>query len=133
MTVIKTKTNMVCAYDPQPDDCFVRTYLRSPTERYLLGVQGIDRYDAAVAWAVSMADAMAGCIVVMPVTAAEHIEANQEQIERGLALLSVQERGRLRQDLISKMLEVMRDSDDPALRQQAYGVLQELEVTHDDD
>ena len=75
MSVILTKTNMVCAYEPEPDDLFVRVDWHGPDEdgRHRRAFEGplwpIDRYQAAVDWAVSMADQMRFPLHVVPLRA----------------------------------------------------------------
>lgn len=77
MSVIHTKRNFVCAYEQLPEDSFVDTVLigmdmkGNPTRQRLL-TQPIDQYQGAVDWAVSMADAMASPIEIVPMTAEEY-------------------------------------------------------------
>ena len=129
MSVIKTQRNQVYAYEPEEGDCFVQTLIGGPVRRYLLTTAHIDQYQAAVAWATGIADQMARGVVVMPITATEFVKANRERLERGLASMSDRERGELRQVAIASMLEVMRDSDDPAQRAEAYEVLKQMKVS----
>lgn len=129
MAVIKTQLNAVYALEPEEGDCFVQTLIGGQAGRYLLNTAHIDQYQAAVAWATGFADQMASGVVVMPITADEFVKANRERLERGLACMSDQERGELRQVAIASMLEVMRDSDDPAQRAEAYQVLKHMKVT----
>ena len=129
MSVIKTKANYVYAYEPQADDTHVWTLILSPTERYVLTTQGIEAYQAAVNWAVSMADVMARPITILPITAVEFIKANRARLENGLARMTALERGELRQVVVKRMLAAMRDSDDPALRAEAHEVLNLMKET----
>ena len=75
MSVIRTKTNIVCAYDPEPDDLFVQLVWHGPEGdgRHLRAVAGppwpIDQYEATVEWAVSMADYMRAPLHVVPLRA----------------------------------------------------------------
>ena len=124
MAVIKTERNFVYAYEPLADDTHVVTLIVSPTERYVLTTQGIEAYDDAVAWAVSMADQMAHGITVLPISGPEFLTANRARLESGLVSMTDQERAEMRQVVVSRMLLVMRDSRDPALRAQAYEVLE---------
>jgi hypothetical protein len=71
MSVIKTKRNFVCAYEPMAQDRFVLTFLRGSEERHLLSTQPIEQYEDAVDWARCMADQMACPIEVVPITASE--------------------------------------------------------------
>jgi hypothetical protein len=72
MSVIRTKTNMVCAYDPEPDDLFVQVVWHGPPEdgRHLRAFEGplwpIEEYQATVEWAVSMAEQMRFPLHVVP-------------------------------------------------------------------
>jgi hypothetical protein len=75
MSVIRTRTNMVCAAEPEPEDLFVRLVWHGPDGdgRHLRPFNGppwpIDQYQAAVDWAVSMADYMRSPIYVEPLRA----------------------------------------------------------------
>lgn len=129
MSVIKTKANYVYAYEPQAGDTHVSTLILSPTERYVLTTQGIEAYQAAVNWAVSMADVMARPITILPISAAEFIKANRARLENGLARMTALERGELRQVVVKRMLAAMRDGDDPALRAEAHEVLNMMKET----
>lgn len=72
MSVIRTKTNMVVAYDPEPDDRFVQIVWHGPPQdgRFMRQFDGppwsIDQYQSCVDWAVSMADFMRAPIYVVP-------------------------------------------------------------------
>ena len=129
MAVIKTKAGMVCAYEPQSGDTHVWTLIVSPTERYVLTTQGIEAYQAAVDWAVSMADQMAAPITILPISATEFIAANRARLENGLAHMTELERAGLRQVVVNRMLAAMRDSNDPALRAEAHEVLKMMKET----
>ena len=75
MSVIRTKTNMVVAYEPEADDLFVQIVWHGPDEdrRHLRAFEGppwpIERYQATVDWAVSMADYMRAPLYVVPLRA----------------------------------------------------------------
>jgi hypothetical protein len=128
MSVIKTNRSIVYAYEPEADDTHVQTLVRSPTERYVLTTQGIDEYQQAVESAVAIADQMDFPLTVLPITAAEFVNANRERLERGVAALTDQERGELRQVAVASMLTVMRDCPDPEVRADAYQALKQLKV-----
>jgi len=128
MSVKHTKRNMVCAYDPLPEDLFVETWLIGSEGRFCLSTFPIDRYDEAVAWAVSMSDVMARHIELVPITGEEYLERNREGIQRYFASMTNQERGELRQLVVNTCTTVMRDSSDPDLRIEAHGVLLKLKV-----
>lgn len=124
MPVYPTKRNTVYALEPLPDDCFVQTYIDGPDGRRLLATQHITNYQAAVDWAVGMADQMARPIHIVPISAAEFVKKHRER----LAELDHQQRGRLRQAAITAMLEVLRDCPDPKVRVEAYDILTTLKV-----
>lgn len=124
MAIIKTERNHVYAYEPLPDDSFVRTYLGTPDGRKLLSTRPIDGCQAAVDWAVGMADEMAFPINIVPISAEEFAQQNRER----LAQLDHQQRGRLRQVAVASMLEVLRDCPDPGVRAGAYEILKTLGV-----
>ena len=129
MAVIKTKRNFVYAYEPEAGDTHVLTLIRSPTERYVLTTQGIEHYANTVAWAVSMADVMTHGITVLPIIGTEFITANRDRLEGGLACMTDRERADMRQVVVNRMLLVLRDNADPALRAEAYEVLTMFKVT----
>ena len=129
MAIITTARNHVYAYDSQADDTHVQTIVRSPTERYVLTTQGIEEYQAAVAWATSMADEMAGSITVLPINAPEFMQANRERLENGLARMTDAERDELREVVVNRLLQTMRDNNDPAMRAEAFEVLKMMKVT----
>lgn len=138
MSVSKTKrrdvqagefpVNLVIAYEPFPEDAFVETYLTVPGGKHLLSTLSIDRYQAAVDWAVGMADQMAFPIEIVTLTAEEFLKRRREQLERGLAAMSDQERGALRGDVVKAVVEVMRDCDETEVRADACDVLVKLGV-----
>ena len=129
MAIITTARNHVYAYEPQADDTHVQTIIRSPTERYVLTTQRIEEYQAAVAWATSMADGMAHPLTVLPINAPESMQANRERLENGLARMTDAERDELREVVVNRLLETMRDNDDPAMRAEAFEVLKMMKVT----
>ncbi len=77
MSVVKTKQNFVCAYEPMALDRFVLTFLKGSEERHLLSAQPIEQYEDAVDWAVGIADQMACPIEVVPITASEFAARGQ--------------------------------------------------------
>ena len=107
----------------------MQTRMRSPTEHFVLNTQGIEQYPAAVDWAVSMADAMAHPLTILPISAPEFIQANRAHLENGLASMTDLERDELRQVVVNRMLVAMRDNNDPALRAEAYEVLKMMKET----
>ena len=129
MAIITTARNHVYAYEVQADDTHVQTIIRSPTERYVLTTQGIEEYQTAVAWATSMADEMAHPLTVLPISAPEFMQANRARLENGLSRMTDAERDELREVVVNRLLETMRDNDDPAMRAEAFEVLKMMKVT----
>lgn len=132
MSVIKTGRNFVCAYEPEPGDSLVVTYLfgEAPTGEgvgHELLTQPIDRYQEAVEWAVAIAEQMAWFIEVVTLTTAEYVNLKREQIERVVGALTDEERGGLRH-IVQLMAEVIRDCDDANVRAEACDVLVKLRV-----
>lgn len=77
MSVIHTKRNFVCAYEPLPEDRYADIVLvgedmDGKPKRHRLLTQPIDQYQEAVNWALGMANVMASPIEVMPITAEEY-------------------------------------------------------------
>lgn len=107
----------------------VWTLIVSPAERCVLTTQGIEAYNDAVAWAVSMADQMASSTTILPISASDFIAANRARSENGLAHMTELERCELRQVVVNRMLLVMRDNNDPALRAKAHEVLKMMKET----
>jgi hypothetical protein len=72
MSIIRTKTNMVVAYEPEAKDLYVQIVWHGPDGdgRHLKAFEGppwpIDQYQASVDWAVSMADYMRTPLYVVP-------------------------------------------------------------------
>ena len=73
MTVIRTKTNIVVAHEPEPSDRYIQIVWHGPPEegsRYSRALTGplwpLDEYQACVDWAVSMADYMNAPIYIEP-------------------------------------------------------------------
>ena len=132
MSVIRTKTNMVCAYEPQPNDLFVRVDWHGPDEdgRHLRAFEGallpIEEYQAAVDWALTMADQMRFPLHVVPRRAEDVLTA--DYLDRYVASLTDQERGELRRAVIAATARVLRDCGSSKVRSEAYGVLVQLGV-----
>jgi hypothetical protein len=80
MSIIKTKRNFVCAYEPTEQDSFVEVWLTGDQRRLML-TQTIDHYQEAVDWAVSMADQMALPLEVVTVTASEYLRRQHPALE----------------------------------------------------
>ncbi|MEZ0021231.1 hypothetical protein ABIE76_005878 [Sinorhizobium fredii] len=124
MAVHHTKRNMVAVLEPEPQDRWVKTVIGTRC----LTVQHISQYQQAVAWAVSMADQFDPPLHIVPFDVNDLVKLNRHRLERGLALLTPDEQHRLRQDVVTTCIAVMRDCDDPAVRSEAYDVLLKLGV-----
>ncbi|WP_121117772.1 hypothetical protein [Croceibacterium ferulae] len=74
MAIIKTERNFVYAYDPEPDDTFVKVAWFGPPQdgkhrmQFHTRPEPIEKYDEAVAWAKEMADQMTFPLYVVPMT-----------------------------------------------------------------
>lgn len=128
MAIIKTERNFVYAYDPQPGDQYVEVTWHGPPEeggRHLIPFGGrplpIERYQAVVDWAVSMADAMAYPLHVVTLPTDGVLTA--ERMDRAYASMSGQERGEFRRLANTIAARVLRDCDDFEVRGSAYAVL----------
>lgn len=97
-----------------------------------LPYQPITDYQAAVDWAVSMADQMAHPLHVVPFNADDmHAPSRFQPICDAVASMSDQERGQMRQVVVTTCCEVMRDCDDPEIRADMFDVLRQLKVTYE--
>lgn len=89
MSALRTKRNFVLAYEPLPEDKYADINLMGldmsgNQVRKRLLTQPIDQYQAAVKWALSMADQMASPIEVIPLTADEYEQrCDREALARG--------------------------------------------------
>lgn len=130
MPVINTGRNQVVAYEPGPDDLFVKVVWHGPGEdgRYRHQFDGpllpLLDYQAAVDWAVSMAEQMRFPLHVVPRNGVDVVCS--AEVREGIANLSDQERGELRRFVVTRLAEVMRDSGDAAIRADAYALLSDL-------
>lgn len=139
MTTIATQRNRVITEEPEEDDVFVRVSLTAyGVEPGRLSVrhlpyQPISDYDEAVAWAVSMADQLAYPIHVVPLSYSDIRNTERfTPICEAVASMDDQERGAMRQVVVTTCAEVMRDSDDWHVRADAYDILTQLKVIHHD-
>lgn len=136
MAIIQTKRNRVYAYEPRPDDVLLRVGWSAPGDgdgkhrrTIVLPYQPISTYQRAVDWAVSMADMMVYPIHVVTLNHGDIFNTERWTPFRDcLANMNDQERGELRQVVVSSMCEVMRDCDDPQVRAEAYDILRKLKV-----
>ncbi|MEM7664559.1 MAG: hypothetical protein AAF250_01765 [Pseudomonadota bacterium] len=131
MPVITTQSNQVVAYEPGPDDKFVKVVWHGPGEdgeRYLKAFHGpywpIEQYEQTVEWAVSMADQMRFPLHVVPRSGVDYVKS--DELRSFVAGLDDQERGELRRFVVNRLAEVMRDCQDPDVRADAHGVLADM-------
>ena len=135
MAIIKTQRNMVIAYDRQPDDVLVDVSWPASfgdgTHARPVGLPyaPISEYAAAVDWAVSMADKMAHPIHVLPLNHRDIFNTGRfEPFRIFLANMDEHERTEVRQIIIDSCASIMRDSNTPALRANAFNTLKQLGV-----
>lgn len=134
MAIIETRRNRVYAYDPQPDDVFLRVGWAAPGDgqhlrTITLPYQPISTYAATVAWAVSIADQMAHPIHVVTLNKRDmRVPGRFKPICAAVANMTDQERGEMRQLLITTCAEVMRECEDGRVRAEAFDVLVQLKV-----
>lgn len=132
MPIIKTASNRVAADEPGPNDTHVQVVWFGPPQdgMHRKVFQGpllpVERFDEAVAWARSIADQMTYPLYVVPLSGVEVLKTRE--VQRGVGILTDQQRGQLRQHVVTTLAAVMRDSDDPFVRADAYDVLMELRV-----
>jgi hypothetical protein len=124
MAVIHTKRNLVLAYEPLDRDLWVKTLIGN---RQLL-MQTIDQYQAAVDWAVSMADQFDDLLTVLPIDIADLQNVHSERLERAFGGLTPEERFQLCREVVTTVAEVMRDCDDADVRANAHEVLKKMRV-----
>lgn len=138
MTTITTLRNKVVTDEPEADDVMVYVgwtgpsdtpgVLRSFATRYM----PISEYQAAVEWAVSMADHMAHPLYVVPLSHNDILRTGRWTPYRDfIAGMNDQERGELRRIVVTTAAEVMRDCDDPEIRADMFHVLRQLKVTYE--
>lgn len=132
MAIIKTQRNYVYALDPQDSDCMVETQIGpgaggGNTYRRLL-VQPISEYQAAVDWAVSMADQFEHPIRLVPISAAEFADEHRDAFQQCFDAMSPAERFELRREVVATAAAVMRDCENGEIRADAYEVLVKMGV-----
>jgi hypothetical protein len=136
MAIIQTERNRVHAHARGDDDVFVRVAwigydMAGDRVLHHLPYKPITEYQAAVDWAVSMADQMAHPLHVVPFNGDDMREPSRFQpICEAVARMSDQERGAMRQVVVTTAAEVMRDCDNPAIRAECFDVLRQLKVIH---
>lgn len=137
MAIIQTERNSVHAHARGDDDVFVRVSwvgYDDAGERVLrhLRYEPITDYQAAVDWAVSMADQMAHPLHVVPFNSDDMREPSRFQpICDAVAGMDDQERGAMRRTVVTTCCEVMRDCDDAEIRADMFDILRQLKVTYE--
>lgn len=122
----------VAADEPGPDDTHVQVVWFGPPQDGLHRkifegpVEPIENYDAVVAWATEMSKAMVYPLYVVPMTGVQALRT--ERLRQGVANMTGQQLGELRREVVVTLANVMRDSDDPAIRADAYEVLKDMKV-----
>ena len=124
MAVVHTQRNMVCAIDPLERDSWVETLIGGKR----MAMQPIAQYEAAVDWAVSMADQFDPPIHIVPIDANDLDKLHGERLERGLAAMTPDQRHQLRREVVTTAALAMRDCPDPDVRSDAYAVLDKMGV-----
>lgn len=132
MPTIKVGSNRVVADEPEPNDTHVHVVWFGPTQdgrhrKVFEGpVEPIEGYEATVAWAVEMASQMVHPLYVVPLNGAAAMRT--DYMRQAVAGLDDQQRGDLRRHMVARLAQIMRDCDDPAVRADAYEVLQQMKV-----
>ncbi len=135
MTTITTHRNRVITEQPEADDVFVRISLIGPGDEpgtlrpRQLRYMPISEYQAAVDWAVGIADQMTHPLYVVPLSYSDIRNTDRfTPICNAVASMNDQERGELRRIVVTTCAEVMRDCDDPEIRADMFDVLRQLKV-----
>lgn len=139
MTTITTQRNRVITEEPEVDDVFVRVSLTAYgvepgrlTVRHL-PYQPISEYQAAVDWAVGIADELTFPVHVVPLSYSDIRNTDRFQpICEAVASMDDQQRGAMRATVVNSMVEVMRDCDDWQVRADCFDILTQLKVIHHD-
>lgn len=132
MPIIKTGRNRVAADEAGPDDTHVQVVWFGPSQdgENRMQFQGplspIEDYEAAVAWAVEMAEQMTHPLYVVPMTGVQALRT--EQMQRAVAGLDDQQRGELRRHVVATLAGVLRDCEDAAVRADAHEILVQMKV-----
>lgn len=132
MPIIKCGTNRVAADEPEDDHTHVQVFWFGPPtdgvhRRVFEGpLEPIEMYEEAVAWACEMAEQMVHPLYVLPMTGAEVLQ--KPQVQRVLAELTPQQRGELRREVVTMLVDIMRDCHDRRVRADAHAVLVDFGV-----
>ncbi|AGH50150.1 hypothetical protein G432_12145 [Sphingomonas sp. MM-1] len=135
---IQTTRNVVITEQPEPDDVFVQISLLGPGDEpglwhpRSLGYEPVSNYQAAVDWAVGMADQFAKPIYVVPLNHRDILLTGRfDPMRAAIQRMTDQERGEMRRVVVTTCCEVMRDCDDPEIRADMFDVLRKLKVTYE--
>ena len=135
MPVIKTKRNKVVADDLEPDDVVILVAWRAPTvdgehQRYIeLPWQPISEYNETLDWAISIADQITHPIYILPLSHRDILQTSRfAPYRKFLTNMNEQERAEVRQIIVDSCAAIMRDSDTPTLRADAFNILAKLGV-----
>ncbi|HQS95983.1 MAG: hypothetical protein B7X90_08480 [Novosphingobium sp. 17-62-19] len=97
-----------------------------------MGYEPVSNYQAAVDWAVSMADQFAKPIYVVPLNHRDILLTGRfDPMRAAIQNMTDQERGKMRRAVVTTCCEVMRDCDDPEIRADMFHVLRQLKVTYE--
>lgn len=132
---IQTTRNVVITEQPEPDDVFVHISLLCPGDDprlwhpRCLRYEPVSNYQAAVDWAVGMADQFAKPIYVIPLSHNDIFRTGRwDRYRNYIAGMNDQERGELRRIIVTTAAEVMRDCADPEIRADMFDVLRHLQI-----
>lgn len=135
---IQTTRNVVITEQPEPDDVFVQISLLGPGDEpglwhpRSLGYEPVSNYQAAVDWAVGIADQFAKPIYVVPLNHRDILLTGRfDPMRAAIQRMNDQERGEMRRAVVTTCCEVMRDCDDPEIRADMFNVLRKLKVTYE--
>ncbi len=131
MAIIRTELNSVRLYEPEPGhDLFVETLIvPGDSNAYRrMWVKPITHWQDAVDWAVGMADFMRAPIIVAAIGGDSFLRLYDDRVRSALAAMSDQQRGEMRQLVVTTCCETMRDCDDPDIRAEMFDALSKLKV-----
>lgn len=132
MPIIKCGNNRVAADEREDDHTHVQVvWFGPPTDgvhrRVFEGpLEPIEMYEEAVAWACEMAEQMVYPLYVLPMTGTEVLQ--KPKVQRAFAELTPQQRGELRREVVTMLVNIMRDCHDRRVRADAHAVLVDFGV-----
>ncbi len=126
---IKTARNEVVTETPEPDDIMVEVVLFGEGDApgtvcgRKLRQLPITHYQDCLDWALAIADQMERPVYVVPLNHNDIFRTARWTPYRDfIANMNDQERGELRQIIVTSAAELMRDSDDPDIRAEMVNV-----------